>query len=112
MIIGILILFGAIGFPVIEDVLDINRIKKAIKTPAKKLKLSTRISLYTSIILNSDKNNLIKIRVSWKVRVWVKDPEVYEPLPLLWSCDGHVVEDDYEYYYFVGPKQTMIRSIR
>lgn len=51
MIIGILILFGAIGFPVIEDVLDINRIKKVIKTPAKKLKLSTRISLYTSIIL-------------------------------------------------------------
>ena len=51
IIIGVLILFGAIGFPVIEDLLDIKRIKRAITSPLSRLKLSTRISLYTSIIL-------------------------------------------------------------
>ncbi|MCS5663333.1 MAG: hypothetical protein NZ604_03480 [Flavobacteriales bacterium] len=55
IIIALLILFGAIGFPVIEDVLNIKRIKKRIKkvfkSPGLGLKLSTQISLYTSIIL-------------------------------------------------------------
>ena len=55
IIIGILILFGAIGFPVIDDILSVNRIKKRIKNTFKShnlgLKLNTRISLYTSIVL-------------------------------------------------------------
>ena len=55
IIIGILILFGAIGFPVIDDILSVDRIKKRIKNTFKssnlELKLNTRISLYTSIVL-------------------------------------------------------------
>ena len=46
-----LIFFGAIGFPVIEDLFNIKRIKKALKTPWLGLKLSTQISFYTSLIL-------------------------------------------------------------
>lgn len=51
MIVGLLILFGAIGFPVIEDLVNFNRIKKTIKTPWLGLKLSTKISFYTSLFL-------------------------------------------------------------
>jgi potassium uptake TrkH family protein len=46
-----LIFFGAIGFPVIEDLFNIKRIKKTLKTPWLGLKLSTQISFYTSLIL-------------------------------------------------------------
>lgn len=46
-----LIFFGAVGFPVIEDLFNIERIKKTLKTPWLGLKLSTRISFYTSLIL-------------------------------------------------------------
>ncbi len=46
-----LIFFGAVGFPVIEDLFNLERIKKTIKTPWLGLKLSTRISFYTSLIL-------------------------------------------------------------
>lgn len=51
IIVGLLILLGAIGFPVIEDLVNLNRIKKAIKTPWLRLKLSTKISFYTSLFL-------------------------------------------------------------
>jgi len=46
-----LIFFGAVGFPVIEDLFSFNRLKKSIKSPWVGLKLSTRISLYTSLVL-------------------------------------------------------------
>ena len=46
-----LIFFGAVGFPVIEDLFNFERIKKSIKNPWVGLKLSTQISLYTSLIL-------------------------------------------------------------
>ena len=46
-----LIFFGAVGFPVIEDLFNIERIKKTIKTPWLGLKLSTRISFHTSLLL-------------------------------------------------------------
>jgi len=46
-----LIFFGAVGFPVIEDLFNLERIKKTIKTPWLGLKLSTRISFYTSLLL-------------------------------------------------------------
>ncbi len=51
MVVGLLILLGAIGFPVIEDLVNFNRIKKTIMTPWLGLKLSTRISFYTSLFL-------------------------------------------------------------
>lgn len=51
IIVGLLILLGAIGFPVIEDLVNFNRIKKAIKTPWMGLKLSTKISFYSSLFL-------------------------------------------------------------
>ena len=46
-----LIFFGAVGFPVIEDLFNFKRVKKAIKSPWVGLKLSTRISLFTSLVL-------------------------------------------------------------
>ena len=46
-----LIFMGAVGFPVIEDLFNFERIKKSIKNPLVGLKLSTQISLYTSLIL-------------------------------------------------------------
>ncbi len=51
IIIAFLILLGAIGFPVIEDILSIKRIKRTFVNAKLGLKLNTRISLYTSIIL-------------------------------------------------------------
>jgi Trk-type K+ transport system membrane component len=51
MVLAGLIFFGAVGFPVIEDLFNIERIKKKLKTPWYGLKLSTKISLYTSLIL-------------------------------------------------------------
>ena len=46
-----LIFFGAVGFPVIEDLFNLERIKKTLKTPWLGLKLSTQISFYTSLLL-------------------------------------------------------------
>jgi potassium uptake TrkH family protein len=51
MVLAGLIFFGAVGFPVIEDLFNFERIKKSIKAPWVGLKLSTQISLYTSLIL-------------------------------------------------------------
>lgn len=51
IVLACLILLGSIGFPVIEDLFNIERIKKALKTPWVGLKLSTKISFYTSLIL-------------------------------------------------------------
>ena len=51
LILATLIFFGAVGFPVIDDVFNINRIKKSFKSSLYKLKLSTRISLYTTFVL-------------------------------------------------------------
>ena len=51
LILAGLIFFGAVGFPVIDDVFNINRIKKSFKSSLYKLKLSTRISLYTTFVL-------------------------------------------------------------
>ena len=51
LILAGLIFFGAVGFPVIDDVFNINRIKKSFKSSLYKLKLSTRISLYTTFAL-------------------------------------------------------------
>lgn len=46
-----LIFFGAVGFPVIDDLFNLERIKKSIRSPLFGLKLSTKISLYTSLVL-------------------------------------------------------------
>jgi len=55
IIIGVLILLGAIGFPVIEDITNIKRIKETIKktfsSPGIGLKLNSQISFYTSLVL-------------------------------------------------------------
>ncbi|MDA8895098.1 ATPase [Flavobacteriales bacterium] len=51
LILAALIFFGAVGFPVIDDVFNINRIKKSFQSSLYKLKLSTRISLYTTFVL-------------------------------------------------------------
>ena len=51
LIIAGLIFFGSIGFPVIQDLFNLERIKKSLKTPWSGLKLSTRISFYTALIL-------------------------------------------------------------
>ena len=51
MVLAGLIFLGALGFPVIEDLFNFERIKKSIKNPLVGLKLSTQISLYTSLIL-------------------------------------------------------------
>ena len=51
MVLAGLIFLGAVGFPVIEDLFNFERIKKSIKNPLVGLKLSTQISLYTSLIL-------------------------------------------------------------
>ncbi|MEZ7925345.1 MAG: potassium transporter TrkG [Flavobacteriales bacterium] len=51
MVLAGLIFMGAVGFPVIEDLFNFERIKKSIKNPLVGLKLSTQISLYTSLIL-------------------------------------------------------------
>jgi trk system potassium uptake protein TrkH len=51
MVLAGLIFFGAVGFPVIEDLFNFERLKKSIKNPLVGLKLSTQISLYTSLIL-------------------------------------------------------------
>jgi len=51
LIIAGLIFFGSIGFPVIQDLFNLERIKKSLKTPWSGLKLSTQISFYTALIL-------------------------------------------------------------
>ena len=51
LIIAGLIFFGSIGFPVIQDLFNLERIKKTLKTPWSGLKLSTQISFYTALIL-------------------------------------------------------------
>lgn len=51
LVIAALIFFGAVGFPVIDDLFNFERIKKSIKTPWKGLKLGTKLSLYTSLVL-------------------------------------------------------------
>ena len=51
LIIAALIFFGSIGFPVIQDLFNLERIKKSLKTPWSGLKLSTQISFYTALIL-------------------------------------------------------------
>ncbi len=51
LIIAGLIFFGSIGFPVIEDLFNFERIKRTLKTPWLGLKLSTKISFYTSLFL-------------------------------------------------------------
>jgi potassium uptake TrkH family protein len=51
LIIALLIILGAIGFPVIEDILSIKRLKKALFKRNFGFKLNTRISLYTSVVL-------------------------------------------------------------
>lgn len=53
LIIAGLIFFGSIGFPVIQDLFNLERIKKSLKTTWSGLKLSTRISFYTALILIS-----------------------------------------------------------
>ena len=51
LIIATLIFFGSIGFPVIQDLFNLERIKKSLKTPWSGLKLSSQISFYTALIL-------------------------------------------------------------
>ena len=48
LIIAGLIFFGSIGFQVIQDLFNLERIKKSLKTPWSGLKLSTQISLHST----------------------------------------------------------------
>ncbi|MAZ30583.1 MAG: ATPase [Flavobacteriales bacterium] len=51
IIIAVLVFFGGIGFPVISEIFNRKRILKSLKSVRKSLKLSTRISFYTSLFL-------------------------------------------------------------
>tara|TARA_B110000444_G_scaffold193375_1_gene183478 strand:+ start:2300 stop:4111 length:1812 start_codon:yes stop_codon:yes gene_type:complete len=51
LIIAGLIFIGGIGFPVISEIFDRKRILKWLNSPRKSLKLSTKISFYTSLFL-------------------------------------------------------------
>lgn len=46
-----LIFMGGLGIPVLNDILDPNNLRQRMLFPWKRLQLSTRIALYTSIIL-------------------------------------------------------------
>lgn len=51
MVIAVLIFFGALGFPAINDLISIRRLRDRMKYPWKKWTVNTRIALYTSLAL-------------------------------------------------------------
>jgi len=50
-VIALLIVAGGLGFPVLRDLLGIRQIQARLQAPWKKWKLSTRISVWTAVIL-------------------------------------------------------------
>nr|MBX2841105.1 Trk-type K+ transporter membrane component [Flammeovirgaceae bacterium] len=52
-IIAILIILGSIGFSTIEDIFTLNKTKRRFKNPNKEWRLSTRIAVYSTVILVS-----------------------------------------------------------
>jgi len=51
VVIALLIVFGGLGFPVLRDLLGYRQVAARLRAPWKKWKLSTRISVWTAIIL-------------------------------------------------------------
>ena len=51
VVVALLIIFGGLGFPVLRDLLGYRQIAGRLKAPWKKWKLSTRISVWTSVFL-------------------------------------------------------------
>ncbi len=51
MLIALLIIVGGLGFPVLRDLFGLNQIRARLKTPWKKWKLSTQISIWTAVFL-------------------------------------------------------------
>jgi Trk-type K+ transport system membrane component len=51
VVVALLIIFGGLGFPVLRDLLGYRQIAGRLKAPWKKWKLSTRISVWTSVSL-------------------------------------------------------------
>lgn len=49
--IGVIVVFGGIGFPVIRDVFSPLKLRERMKAPWKKWSLSTKIAVYTSLVL-------------------------------------------------------------
>ncbi|TAD99132.1 MAG: Trk-type K+ transporter membrane component [Bacteroidetes bacterium] len=50
-VIGIIIVFGGLGFSTIEDAFSIKRIKERIKSPWKRWKIGTTVAIYSSLVL-------------------------------------------------------------
>lgn len=48
---GVLIFFGGLGFPVIRDIFSPQQLRDRLKHPWKEWKLSSKVAVYTSIIL-------------------------------------------------------------
>lgn len=51
IVVGMLIIFGSLGFPALRDIFGINNIRARLATPWKKWKLSTRIAVWASFAL-------------------------------------------------------------
>ncbi|MFM7701430.1 MAG: potassium transporter TrkG, partial [Bacteroidota bacterium] len=51
ILIALLIILGGLGFPVLRDLFGYHQIRTRLNTPWKKWKLSTRISVWTSVFL-------------------------------------------------------------
>lgn len=49
--IGVLIFFGGLGFPVIRDIFSPDKLRERLKEPWRDWKLSSKVAVYTSIIL-------------------------------------------------------------
>lgn len=49
--IGVLIFFGGLGFPVIRDIFSPDKLRERLKEPWREWKLSSKVAVYTSIIL-------------------------------------------------------------
>ncbi|MFZ9969050.1 MAG: TrkH family potassium uptake protein [Bacteroidia bacterium] len=51
MVITLLVVFGGLGFPVLRDLMGYHQLVSRIRSPWKKWKLSTRISVWTAVTL-------------------------------------------------------------
>lgn len=51
IVVGMLIIFGSLGFPALRDIFGINNIRARLATPWKKWKLSTRIAVWATFAL-------------------------------------------------------------
>jgi potassium uptake TrkH family protein len=51
ILIALLIIMGGLGFPVLRDLFGLTQVRARLNTPWKKWKLSTRISVWTSVVL-------------------------------------------------------------